>query len=117
MSSSLAGELSALATALAVKKRQPGARIILLEKEPAFGRHQSTHNSGVLHAGLYYRPGSLKAKFAVEGIRRMTLFCQQHAIAHQICGKLVVATTPDEVVRLKSLLERARQTAFAGSNG
>ena len=108
------GGIVGLATALAVKKRQPGARIILLEKEPAFGRHQSTHNSGVLHAGLYYRPGSLKAKFAVEGIRRMTLFCQQHAIAHQICGKLVVATTPDEVVRLKSLLERGTANGLRG---
>ncbi|HRP04826.1 MAG TPA: FAD-dependent oxidoreductase, partial [Opitutaceae bacterium] len=108
------GGIVGLATALAVKERQPGARVILLEKEPDCGRHQSTHNSGVLHAGLYYRPGSLKAKFAVEGIRRMTRFCEQHAIAHQICGKLVVATTPHEVVRLKALLERGTANGLRG---
>ena len=108
------GRIVGLATALAVKERQPGARVILLEKEPDCGRHQSTHNSGVLHAGLYYRPGSLKAKFAVEGIRRMTRFCEQHAIAHQICGKLVVATTPHEVVRLKALLERGTANGLRG---
>lgn len=108
------GGIVGLATALAVKDRQPGARVILLEKESSHGRHQSTHNSGVLHAGLYYRPGSLKAKFAVEGIRRMTRFCEQNAIAHQICGKLVVATTPDEVVRLKLLLERGRANGLRG---
>lgn len=108
------GGIVGLATALAVRDRQPGARIILLEKESAAGLHQSTHNSGVLHAGLYYRPGSLKAKFAVEGIRRMTRFCEQHAIAHQICGKLVVATTADEVVRLRALLERGTANGLRG---
>jgi len=108
------GGIVGLATALAVKNRQPGARIILLEKEASPGLHQSTHNSGVLHAGLYYRPGSLKARLAVEGIVRMTRFCERHAIAHRICGKLVVATTPEEVPRLRSLHDRGAANGLRG---
>jgi len=100
------GGLVGLATALALKERNAPGNVILLEKESTVGQHQSTHNSGVLHAGLYYRPGSLKARFAVEGIRRMTAFCERHRIAHEICGKLVVATNPEEVDRLRTLLER-----------
>lgn len=102
------GGLVGLATARALLARRPGARVVVLEKEPAVGRHQSSHNSGVLHAGLHYQPGSLKARLAVEGIRRMTAFCREHAIAHEICGKLVVATNDAEAARLKALAERGR---------
>ena len=92
----------------------PGTAVCVLEKEPGVGRHQSTHNSGVLHAGLYYRPGSLKARMAVEGIRLMTRFCVEHGIAHEICGKVVVATTGDEEDRLDELLRRGTANGLRG---
>jgi len=110
----IGGGLVGLGTALEVKRLAPQATVSLLEKEPVVGRHQSTHNSGVLHAGLYYKPGSLKAQLAVKGIRRMIAFCEQHGVAHDICGKLVVATTTEEIVRLKTLLERGTQNGLRG---
>lgn len=78
------------------------------------GRHQSGHNSGVLHAGLYYKPGSLKAKLAVEGIRHMRAFCAEHGIPHETCGKLVVAVSNDELPRLRELLARGAANGLAG---
>lgn len=110
----IGGGLVGLATAYKLRARFPDARITLLEKEPGFGRHQSTHNSGVLHAGLYYKPGSLKARLAVEGIREMTAFCRERGIRHEICGKVVVATEPDELPRLKTLFERGTANGLAG---
>jgi L-2-hydroxyglutarate oxidase len=89
-----------------------GVRV--LEKEPGVARHQSTHNSGVLHAGLQYAPGSEKARLAREGIRRMTDFCRHHAIPHEICGKLVVAVDETELPRLDAMLERGRQNGLQG---
>ncbi|ATC64098.1 L-2-hydroxyglutarate oxidase [Nibricoccus aquaticus] len=108
------GGLVGMGTALALKRLQPDARIQILEKEPRVGQHQSTHNSGVLHAGLYYKPGSLKARLAVDGIRRMVAFCEEHGVKHEICGKLVVATTPEEVARLHTLIERGTQNGLRG---
>ncbi len=110
----IGGGIVGLATARALRLHAPDLALTLLEKEPGVGRHQSTHNSGVLHAGLYYKPGSLKARLAVEGIRRMTAFCREHKIAHEICGKLVVATNEDEVVRLRALHERGRANGLRG---
>ncbi|MEN9633868.1 MAG: hypothetical protein RL077_2272 [Verrucomicrobiota bacterium] len=110
----IGGGIVGLAVARALRATHPDSKITLLEKEPGFGRHQSTHNSGVLHAGLYYQPGSLKARLAVSGIRQMTAFCRQHGIAHEICGKLVVATTTEEVGRLRGLLERGTRNGLAG---
>ena len=89
-----------------------GVRV--LEKEPGVARHQSTHNSGVLHAGLQYTPGSEKARLAREGIRRMTDFCRHHGIPHEICGKLVVAVDEAELPRLDAMLERGRQNGLQG---
>jgi L-2-hydroxyglutarate oxidase len=106
--------LVGLGTARALLLARPGLAVTVLEKEPGAGRHQSTHNSGVLHAGLYYRPGSAKARLAVEGVRGMTDFCREHAIAHEICGKLVVATTPSELPGLRALLERGTQNGLRG---
>ncbi len=110
----IGGGIVGLATALQHQRRRPGDEIVLLEKESGFGRHQSTHNSGVLHAGLYYKPGSVKARMAVDGIRMMTEFCRSHGIAHEICGKLVVAVDDSEVPRLRSLHERGRQNGLSG---
>jgi (S)-2-hydroxyglutarate dehydrogenase len=86
----------------------------VLEKEAEAGLHQSSHNSGVLHAGLYYKPGSNKARLAVRGIRQMVEFCERHAIAHEVCGKVVVAAADDEIPRLKGLLERGTANGLAG---
>jgi L-2-hydroxyglutarate oxidase len=86
----------------------------LIEKEARVGCHQSTHNSGVLHAGLFYKPGSLKARLAVDGIRQMVEFCRHHRVAHEICGKLVVATDSAEVERLRMLHQRGTQNGLVG---
>lgn len=110
----IGGGLVGLATAWQLRRSAPDATITVLEKEPGFGRHQSTHNSGVLHAGLYYKPGSAKARLAVSGIRSMTEFCRTHGVAHEICGKLVVAVNNEEIVRLKTLLERGEQNGLRG---
>ena len=110
----IGGGIIGLAVARRLHSSHRGSEITLLEKEPGFGRHQSTHNSGVLHAGLYYKPGSAKARLAVSGIRQMIEFCQHHRIPHDICGKLVVATTPGEVERLRSLQERGQKNGLSG---
>jgi len=102
-----------MATARALLRRGSGP-IRLLEKEPALARHQSTHNSGVLHAGLQYHPGSEKARLARLGIRRMTEYCQEHGIAHEICGKLVVAREREELPRLDEMLKRGRSNGLQG---
>jgi L-2-hydroxyglutarate oxidase len=108
------GGLVGLATAYRLLERFPLARITLLEKEATVGAHQSTHNSGVLHAGLYYVPGSAKAKLAVTGIRQMISFCRAEGIAHEICGKLVVAVTPEELPLLEELLRRGIANGLQG---
>src|SRR5579862_354708 len=91
------GGIIGLATAWRLGQRFPNARVTVLEKESAVCRHQSGHNSGVLHSGLYYKPGSRKARLAVTGIRQMIEFCQRNSIAHQVCGKVVVAASLEEV--------------------
>ena len=103
-----------LAAAWRIQKKIPGAGITVLEKEDGVGRHQSSHNSGVLHCGLYYQPGSRRARLAVRGIRQMIEFCQTHGVAHEVCGKVVVAVQPDEIPRLQALFERGRQNGLRG---
>ena len=106
------GGIIGLAAAYRIGERFPDARVTVLEKESGAGRHQSGHNSGVLHAGLYYKPGSRKARMAVRGIRQMVEFCQAHSIAHEICGKVVVATSEEEIPRLHALFERGQQNGL-----
>ena len=108
----IGGGIVGLAVARELLRRVPTAQVTVLEKEPSVGRHQSSHNSGVLHAGLYYQPGSLKARLAVQGIRLMTAFCQQHGIAHEICGKVVVATSARELPALDKLFERGQRNGL-----
>jgi L-2-hydroxyglutarate oxidase len=110
----IGGGIVGLATAWRLLERSAGAQVVLLEKEPVVGAHQSTHNSGVLHAGLYYAPGSLKARLAVRGIRQMVAFCRRESIPHEVCGKLVVATTPEELPRLDELLRRGVANGLQG---
>jgi L-2-hydroxyglutarate oxidase len=108
------GGIIGLATALKLAGRFPAAQIIVLEKEDEVARHQSGNNSGVLHAGLYYKPGSLKARLAVSGIQEMVAFCKDNGIRHEICGKLVVAVDPSELPRLHNLHERGLQNGLQG---
>ena len=108
------GGIVGLATAYRFGQRFPGARITVLEKEDQPGKHQSSHNSGVLHCGLYYKPGSVRARLAVTGIRQMVAFCQANAIPHEVCGKLVVAADESEIPRLKDLQERGRANGLKG---
>ena len=102
------GGIVGLATARALTTRLAGASVVVLDKEPTLAAHQTSHNSGILHAGIYYQPGSLKARLAVEGCERMADFCTERGIAHDRCGKLVVATDESERVRLDGVAERAR---------
>lgn len=100
------GGIVGLATALALQERFPGARLALLEKEGGLAMHQTGHNSGVLHSGLYYRPGSLKARLCTEGNRAMVEFCRAEGIPLELCGKLVVATQEGELPGLEELARR-----------
>ncbi len=86
----------------------------MLEKEASVGQHQSGHNSGVLHAGLYYAPGSLKARLAVDGIRQMKRFCEEYGVRHEVCGKVVVATSAEELPRLDELFRRGMANGLSG---
>jgi len=103
----IGGGLVGLATALAIKEKNPDCRLAVLEKENDWALHQSGRNSGVIHAGVYYKPGSKKARFALAGNRSMVDFCSKHAIPHAVCGKLIVATQPDQLSGLNVLHERA----------
>lgn len=107
------GGIVGLATAAEVLRRRPGADVLVVEKEPAVGQHQSGHNSGVIHAGVYYEPGSLKARFCTEGAARTREFCTDKRIPFRDTGKVVVATTGPEVSRLAALTERARTNGLA----
>ena len=110
----IGGGVVGLATAWRLQTMQPGSRVCVLEKEPEVGSHQSSHNSGVLHCGLYYKPGSTKAILAVRGIRQMVEFCREADIDHEVCGKLVVACNDTELERLRKLEERGRQNGLEG---
>jgi L-2-hydroxyglutarate oxidase LhgO len=97
-----------LATALSITDRFPRARLVILDKEPRIAAHQTGHNSGVIHSGIYYKPGSYKAKQCGEGKGLMRAFCEKHGIKVVDCGKVIVATTPEELPRLQALHERAQ---------
>jgi len=103
-----------LATAYRILGRFPRAALTLLDKEPAVCRHQTGNNSGVLHCGLAYRPGTEKARLAVRGIRQITDFCAAYGVRHEICGKLVVATKDDQIPRLHDLFERGTANGLKG---
>jgi (S)-2-hydroxyglutarate dehydrogenase len=100
------GGIVGLATAYQLTRLRPGLRLLLVEKEPRLAAHQTGHNSGVVHSGLYYPPGSRKAQYAVEGARRTVEFCREHGLPVEVTGKVVVATNADEVPRLERLYER-----------
>ena len=103
-----------LATALEVTRRFPAMRVIVVEKEDRVAAHQTGHNSGVIHSGLYYKPGSLKARNCVAGAESMKRFCQANSVPYEVCGKLVVAITEDELPRLNTLYERGTANGVPG---
>lgn len=110
----IGGGIVGLATGYQLLQRFPGIELLVLEKENGPARHQTGNNSGVLHCGLYYKPGSTKARLAVQGVRRMVEFCVEHRIAHEMCGKVVVATEQEEFPRLHALLERGKANGLEG---
>ncbi|MFJ3879155.1 L-2-hydroxyglutarate oxidase [Streptomyces sp. NPDC090077] len=108
----IGGGIVGLSTAHALSRLAPGTRVTVLEKEAAPARHQTGRNSGVIHSGIYYRPGSLKARFAVAGAAEMVKFCAEHGIPHEVTGKLIVATERSELPRLHSLVQRGRENGI-----
>jgi L-2-hydroxyglutarate oxidase len=110
----IGGGILGLSVAYKLLRMGSDFEVTLIEKEPALGRHQTGNNSGVLHAGLYYRPGSAKAILAVSGIRQMKEFCAENGVKHETCGKLVVAVDPSEVARLEDLHARGVANGLSG---
>jgi L-2-hydroxyglutarate oxidase len=108
------GGIIGLATAYKLQEFYPGSQVTVFEKEDSVGQHQSGRNSGVLHCGLYYEPGSLKANLAVDGIRQMSEFCINNNIDHDICGKIVTASNDRESLLLDNLAERGRLNGLQG---
>lgn len=101
------GGIIGMSTSMQLKRAYPEAKILVVEKEDGPGRHQSSHNSGVIHAGVYYKPGSLKANFCLQGNLATKQFCNKESIKYDVCGKLLVATTPEELERMRALWERS----------
>src|SRR6059058_5873726 len=102
----IGGGIVGLATAMAVGNKHPKASILVLEKEQDLAQHQTGRNSGVIHSGIYYKPGNLKARFAREGNRSMIEFCREHGVKHEVCGKVIVASKASELPLLDSLFQR-----------
>ncbi|EKE98396.1 FAD dependent oxidoreductase [Tolypothrix sp. PCC 7601] len=108
----IGGGIVGLSTGMALGKRYPNARILVLEKESKWAFHQTGNNSGVIHSGIYYKPGSYKAKFCRDGANSMVEFCREYGIAHEICGKVIVATSDAEIPRLENLYTRGLENGI-----
>ncbi len=109
----IGGGIVGLATGVALVRRQLDARIVIIEKETKLAAHQTGHNSGVIHSGIYYKPGSLKARFAREGNERMVQFCEEQGIHYERCGKVIVATEPSELPYLENLYKRGKENQLS----
>lgn len=103
-----------LATAMKLTEHSPGLKVAVLDKESQEARHQTGHNSGVIHSGIYYRPGSLKARTCLSGARQLVGFCRKHDIPFEVCGKVVVATETEELPRLQELFRRGQANGVPG---
>ena len=110
----IGGGIVGLATAYSILKARPGTSLLILEKENAIGRHQTGHNSGVIHSGLYYPPGSLKATNCINGYAKLLAFCDEYDIPYEICGKIVVATDQEQIPLLENLHQRGQQNGLQG---
>lgn len=108
------GGIVGLSTAMAALARFPGVRVTVLEKEAEVAAHQTGHNSGVIHSGVYYRPGSLKAQLCVRGAAAMVAFCREHGLPHEVCGKVIVANDAAELERLDDIQRRAQANGVPG---
>src|SRR5277367_3280353 len=108
------GGIVGLATAFRLLESKPKMRLLLMEKEPRLAGHQTGNNSGVLHSGLYYKPGTEKARLCVRGLQKMIAFCLKHGIEHEQCGKIVVATDKAELSRLENLWQRGNANGLLG---
>ena len=108
----IGGGIVGLSTAWTLLRRYPGAGVVVLEKEEALACHQTGHNSGVIHSGVYYKPGSLKARLSKEGGTRLVDLCREHGIAYEVCGKVIVATEPEEIPRLRNIHGRGRENGL-----
>ncbi len=108
----IGGGIVGLSSAMALGKRYPSARILVLEKESQWAFHQTGNNSGVIHSGIYYKPGSFKAKFCRAGSRSMVEFCEEHGIAHEVCGKVIVATEANQLPLLENLYNRGLENGL-----
>ena len=110
----IGGGIVGLATALQIKRQRPNLSVTVLEKETHVAAHQTGHNSGVIHSGLYYKPGSLKATNCIHGYWSLIEFCEQENIPYELCGKIVVATKPEQVPQLNMLFERGQLNGLEG---
>ncbi|MBZ5686229.1 MAG: L-2-hydroxyglutarate oxidase [Acidobacteriia bacterium] len=110
----IGGGVVGLGVALEITRRLPRQKLLVVEKEDKVARHQSGHNSGVIHSGVYYKPGSLKARLCVSGAAAMVEFCCEHGIPHNVCGKVIVATGEDELPRLEELRKRGEANGLTG---
>ena len=110
----IGGGIVGLATALHIKQTSPSLKVLVIEKEEKIAKHQTGNNSGVIHSGLYYKPGSLKATNCINGYHKMIAFCEEYAIPYELCGKIVVATSEEEVGLMNNLLERGKQNGLEG---
>ena len=108
----IGGGIIGLATGLKLKTLRPSLSVAILEKEKEIASHQTGHNSGVIHSGLYYKPGSLKATNCVNGYNQLIEFCQNEGVPHEICGKVVVATQAQEISLLQMLFDRGVQNGL-----
>src|ERR1041385_8679266 len=109
----IGGGIVGLATALQIQKTNPALRILLIEKETELAQHQTGNNSGVIHSGLYYKPGSLKATNCIRGYHLLLDFCDKNNIPYDLCGKIVVATSAEEIPLLNNLYTRGQQNGLA----
>ncbi len=110
----IGGGIVGLATALRIKEQNPNLKLLIIEKEDVVAKHQTGHNSGVIHSGLYYKPGSLKATNCIKGYDMLLDFCKKEEIKYDLCGKIVVATQPEQIPILDGLFERGKQNGLDG---
>jgi L-2-hydroxyglutarate oxidase len=106
------GGIVGLSVAWSILERDPGLRIAVIEKENDWACHQTGRNSGVIHSGIYYKPGSLKARLCSQGNQRLLRFCEKHGVRHDVCGKVIVATTPEQLPLLGKLHQRGMENGL-----
>ena len=110
----IGGGIAGLATALKVNEKNPALKILVIEKEEKIAAHQTGNNSGVIHSGIYYKPGSLKAKNCIRGYHQLIEFCSEHQVPFELCGKIIVATAPEELSALENIFKRGQENGLDG---